>query len=172
MSREFCAEKSREDLRETLAALYPQLRRIARQMLSRERRDHTLQPTALTNEAVARLLAREKNDPSPQSVLSFGIREMQTILIDSGRRRQTRTRHEADVAQGPQQRVLDELAHLRDCLEKLGQFDPRARQVVELRFFVGLTINEVAEILGVSSRTVNEDWEFARSWLSAHWASD
>src|SRR5205085_11977849 len=96
MTPENCAKKvpSYWEARALLAGVYPQLRRIARGLLRRERRRHTLQPTALANEAVMRLLRREAAGEDPMSVISFGIRELQTILMDSGRHFQTRSRHE------------------------------------------------------------------------------
>ncbi len=168
------------DLRETLLGLYPELRRIARRLLSGERQYHTLQPTALANEAVARLLSKETEGVAPEVLLSYGIREMKTILIDSGRRYQTRLRlAPVHGSAGPSTRLeaepdgdraLIELIHLQRSLDRLRMLDPRACQVVELRFFAGLRLEEVAAILGLSSRTVSEDWEFARSWLAAHWS--
>lgn len=156
---------------EAIAALYPELRRIARRLISRERTHHTLQPTALANEAVARLLQREAAGEDPRMLIAFGIREMRTILIDSGRRYQTKLRVDSLTNQEPSSGIsLPDLVHLQKCLDELGQIDPRSRHVVELRFFVGLTIQETADFLGVSPRTVNEDWEFARCWLAANWA--
>ena len=98
---------------------------------------------------------------------------MKTILIDSGRRAQTRMRHGSN---SPEEEARDtrlvEGVHLQLRLERLGQPDPRCRQIVELKFFLNLTIHEIADHLGVSSRTVNDDWEFARCWLAAHWNAD
>jgi len=166
------AEIVSTDPREILAALYPELRRIARRLLSRERSHHTLQPTALANEAVTRLLQKEAAGADPRTLVAFGIREMQTILIDSGRRHQNRlsSRIRGDNGQSARNPSLADLVHFQNILEKLGELDPRSRQVVELRFFAGLTIQETAEFLDISARTVNDDWEFARCWLAANWA--
>ncbi len=176
MSRENRAEKAAEtlplELRSTLEAVYPQLRRIARSFLARERATHTLQPTALTNEVVARLLKRELAGEDRAAILASGIREMQTILIDSGRKHQLRRANEASFSQDGASGAdsLEDLIHLQLCLERLGQVDPRARQVIELRFFTGLSIPETAQFLEISARAVNEDWEFARCWLAQNWA--
>jgi RNA polymerase sigma factor (TIGR02999 family) len=171
VTSESCANLSAGDPRETLAALYPELRRIARRLLSRERSHHTLQPTALANEAVTRLLQKEAAGTDPRTLVAFGIREMQTILIDSGRRYRTRLNQELPLnGESPHGNHLPDLIHLQSSLEKLGELDPRARQIVELRFFAGLTIQETADFLAISPRTVNDDWEFARCWLAANWA--
>ncbi len=150
-----------------VCAVYPELRRIARGLLSRERRSHTLQATALANEVVMRLLRRERQEESdPKTLVEHGIREMKTILIDYGRRYQSRIRS-LDRSQAGDSAVesILPLMELTDCLEKLGRIDARAQQVVELRYLVGLTVEETAEYLGVCNRTVNEDWQFARAWL-------
>jgi RNA polymerase sigma-70 factor, ECF subfamily len=160
----------RKLLEELLTTLYPELRRIARKKLSGERRNHTLQPTALTNEVVLRLLRREMAGEDTQTILWAGIGEMRRILIDYGRRWQTRKRHSEELAESPESiNAVDEAVHLELLLDQLEEVDPRARRVVELRFFVGLNIKETAELLGLSMRTVNEDWEFARGWLAQHW---
>jgi RNA polymerase sigma factor (TIGR02999 family) len=166
-----CAGTLSIDPREALAALYPELRRIARRLLTRERTHHTLQATALANEAVTRLLQKEAAGADPRTLVAYGIREMQTILIDSGRRYHTRIQAQLSPNgdYGRRSADLADLIHFQDVLGRLGELDPRACQIVELRFFAGLTIQEVAEYLGVSTRTVNDDWEFARCWLAANW---
>jgi len=139
--------------------------------MSNERSSHTLQPTALANEAVLRLLRRETAGWDPRRLVAYGIREMRCILIDSGRRLRTRVKHlNADGTSADLDDRLAGLVHLELALEELGKIDPRSRQVVELRFFVGLSSEEVAAYLGISSRTVYEDWQFARCWLARHWA--
>lgn len=188
MSRDFRTAADEDssfetNLQATLAAVYPELRRIARGMMSRERAAHTLQATALANEVVARLLKRELDGEDRGTIVAWGIREMQRILIDSGRRQQFRKRNGLAAANsgGGEFAAVESIAagdgssleaviHLQLCLERLGEVDPRARQVVELRFFTGLTIAQTAELLGVSARSVVEDWEFARCWLAQHWA--
>ena len=167
---ELCPQDQAKHISDQLLAIYPELRRIARSLLRKERTHHTLQATSLANEAVTRMLRYEAEGWSARTLVAFGIREMQTILIDSGRRFQTRMQYERTSTSDDAKfsRIFD-MTHLQLCLERLGQLDPRAREIVELRFFVGLTIHEVADYLGLSSRTVNEDWEFARCWLADHW---
>ncbi|MEO5951955.1 MAG: ECF-type sigma factor, partial [Chloroflexia bacterium] len=164
-------ELERENLRELLATVYPELRRIACRKLSGERRHHTLQPTALTNEVVLRLLRREIEGEDPQVLLWAGIVEMRRILIDYGRRWQMQRNYAESVAargDGAQE-AIDQAVHLELLLDQLEQLDPRAREVVELRFYLGLSVKETAELLGLCMRTVNEDWEFARGWLAQRW---
>lgn len=175
MTAEICAKKSdgdARDLRSTLLAVYPELRRIARGLLARERRYHTLQPTALANEVIARLLRREAAGEDQRSVVFAGIREMQTILIDSGKKRRRRQLVPMDpvLLETETELPLEGIIHLQLQLVSLGEVDPRAREVVELRFFAGLTIREAAEFLGRSVRAVNDDWDYARCWLAKHWA--
>lgn len=180
MNREICAEivgngeqrqlEESEAVREMLASVYPELRRIARAKLGGERRGHTLQPTALTNEVVVRLLRREIAGEDPQMLLWAGIVEMRRVLIDYGRRWQVRQRHvESLKFEEKQVEVIEDAVHLELLLDQLEVIDPRGRKVVELRFFLGLSVKECAELLGLSMRTVNEDWEFARSWLAMRW---
>ena len=155
----------------TLVAIYPELRRIARRLCAGERRNLSLQPTALANQAVLRLIKRESAGDDERTLLIFGIREMQTVLIDSGRRFRTRVKHQKMQEQLPGPIMdISQLLHLQLCLEKLGILDSRLREVVELRFFLGLTVEETATVLRVSARTVNHDWELARSWLAVNWA--
>jgi RNA polymerase sigma factor (TIGR02999 family) len=154
-----------------LGSIYPELRRIARALMSTERSSHTLQPTALANEAVLRLLRREIAGWDSRRLVIYGIREMRCILVDSGRRLRTRLKHShAESPGGGLDDRLADLVHLELALKELGKIDPRACKVVELRFFVGLTNEEVAAYLGVSMRTVQENWQFARCWLARHWA--
>jgi RNA polymerase sigma factor (sigma-70 family) len=98
---------------------------------------------------------------------------MQTILIDWGRRHRIRLADLATRRQAPATTSLrlDNLVHLQRCLDRLGALDPRAREVVELRFFVGLSIEETAEFLSVCPRTVRQDWTFARCWLAQNWGA-
>ena len=156
------------------AVVYPQLQQIAGRFLRQERADHTLDPAALVNELALRLLGSAPvayNDRSHFFALAAQV--MRRILVDYARARVAGKRG------GVQQRVTlssvaedlraapqsEDLLVLDDALSRLARADPRAAQVVELRFFGGLHEPEVAEILGVSVITVKRDWKLARAWL-------
>jgi RNA polymerase sigma factor (TIGR02999 family) len=155
--------------------IYGELKRVARGYLNRERRNHTLQPTALVNEAWLRLENQHGAEWQGRTHgLAIAAQAMRRLLVDHGRhqKRQKRGGGAAPV-------VLDELVKAADtgavpvedlltleaALTRLEAVDPRAAQVVSLRFFSGLSAPEVAEHLGVSLRTVEADWTHARAWL-------
>lgn len=152
--------------------VYAELRTLASAYMRREREDHTLQTTALVHEAYLKLLSGR--DQAPKSRLHFfaaAARVMRHILVDHARRRLADRRggHAPHVpvdsaiasAGAP---PIDILA-LDQALGRLSSKDQRKGQVVELRYFGGMTIDETAEYLGVSSNTVVRDWELARAWL-------
>jgi RNA polymerase sigma factor (TIGR02999 family) len=155
-----------------LPLLYDELRRIAVRHLKRERRGHTLQPTALVHEAYLRLV--QQREPAWQSrahFLNAAAQVMRRILVDYARARQTDKRAgvQAQVAledalMTPDRRDLD-LVALDDALLALAARDPRQSRIVELRYFGGLTTEEIAEVLGVSVATVAREWAVARLWL-------
>jgi RNA polymerase sigma factor (TIGR02999 family) len=154
-------------------AIYDELRRMASRLMRRERPDHTLQASALVNEALLRLLSGEALADAPDRRYLFGAaaQAMRQVLVDHARRRRTskrpgnRARVPLDtVLAAFDERGLDVIA-LHEALEGLAQAHPRQAQVVELRFFGGLSVPEVVEALGVSDTTVETDWRFARAWL-------
>jgi RNA polymerase sigma-70 factor, ECF subfamily len=163
-------ERARDQL---FAVIHPQLRQIAARFLQRERVDHTLEPNALVNELCMRMIGGEPlkfNDRA--HFLAVAAQMMRRILIDHARARAT------DKRGGEQWRVSlsvvdrfnpvresHDILVLDELMLKLEQADPRAARVVELRFFGGLTEDEVAEVLGVSTMTVKRDWKAARAWL-------
>ena len=159
----------RSALEELMALLYPELRRRAAQYLRRERRAHTLQPTALVNEAYLRLFHGEGlgwNDRA--HFLAAMAQHMRRILVDYARARNAHKRPGAqvwvelqDVAGLQHSHPIDLLA-INEALTHLSAADPRASRVVELRFFGGLVEAETAEVLGISIATVKRDWLFAR----------
>ena len=162
----------RSALEELVTTLYPELRRRAAHYLRHERRGHTLQPTALVNEAYLRLFhaqGLEWNDRA--HFLAAMAQQMRRILVDYARARnaqkgpgaQVRVELE-DVASQDQSQPIDLLA-IDEALTCLALTDPRASRVVELRFFGGLVEAETAEVLGVSVASVKRDWLFARAWL-------
>ena len=154
------------------ALVYPELRGMAAAFLARERAGHTLQPTELVNEAYLRLVAADQV-PWQGRAHFFGAaaRAMRQILVDWARRRSATKRG------GDWQRVtlhpdlviepaaLPDLLDLDDCLNRLAELDPRMAQVVELRVFGDLTGRDIAVVLGVSERTVDNEWAVAKKWL-------
>jgi RNA polymerase sigma factor (TIGR02999 family) len=156
-----------------LEVVYPELRRLAAAMMRRERRDHTLQPTALVHEAYLKLADRVGTGWQDRAHF-FGVasRAMRQVLVDHARRRGARKRGSAatritfnESERGGGGWEPDLLA-LHDALDRLAAVDARGARVVELRVFGGLTVDEVAQALGVSRRTVDGDWAVARMWLA------
>ena len=159
--------------RDELAPLiYNELRRIAGGYLRRERPDHTLQPTALVNEAYLRLIDQSRvNWQNRAHFFGAAARLMRQILINHAEARRAAKRG------GETERVsLSAVGHftvgqdvdliaLNEALQNLERIDPQQGQVVELRYFSGLTIEEIAEVMGVSPSTVKREWSTARAWL-------
>ena len=157
---------------ELFPLVYDELRELARRYLSRERSDHTLQPTALVHEAWVRLDGRGAGPwKDPSHFFATAARAMRRILIDHARRRRADKRGGGKRAASLDEEKLgvtdrdDYLVALDDALEELAAIDERQARVVELRFFAGLTIPEVAEVLGWSHATVERDWRVARASL-------
>jgi RNA polymerase sigma-70 factor, ECF subfamily len=160
-----------------MAVLYDDLRRIARRLLSRERSDHTLSPTALVNEAYMRLVGQQGwNDRT--HFFSVAAQVMRRILVDYARSRYAAKRgghlfrvdlHETDVI--VTNRSEDILA-LDNVLSRLSAQDQRQARIVELRFFAGLAEEEIAELLEISTRTVKREWSFAKAWLKRELATN
>ena len=152
--------------------VYSELRRLAKAYLRRERSDHTLQSTALVNEAFLRLV-NQRNVQWKSRAHFFGIAAqlIRRILVDHARAHQADKRGAGafklslDEAIGvPEKRDLD-LVALDDALQRLTELDPQQSRIVELRFFAGLSIEETAEVLGISTATVKREWSTARAWL-------
>ena len=152
-------------------AVYGELRRMARSHLRRERSDHSLPPTALVHEAYVKLVdQRRVRWQNRAHFFSIAARVMRRILIDHARRHASTKRGgdatftlvDADATLDPP--GMDVLA-LDVALEKLATIDPRQSQLVELRFFGGLTVEETASVLKVAPITVKRDWALARTWL-------
>jgi RNA polymerase sigma-70 factor (ECF subfamily) len=151
---------------------YRELRRIAGRYMRAQRDDHTLQPTALVHEAYLRLAhARGSGWKSRTQFVAVAASAMRCVLIDSARRRGAAKRHggarmtlvEGSAIDEP--RPIDLLA-LDEALQRLAAVEERPARVVELRFFGGLELARVAEVLGVSLPTVKRDWRFAKAWLA------
>jgi RNA polymerase sigma factor (TIGR02999 family) len=151
-----------------------ELRSLARKELRNERPGHTLQPTALVNEAFLRLMGDQARDwQSRAHFIGVGVLVMRRILIDHARRKQAVKRGGAESAAGREENEYsglsyeqaEELMALDIALVRLDEINPRQRQVVELRHFGGLSVEETAEVLNVSPITVKRDWAAARAWL-------
>ena len=157
---------------ELIVHLYDDLRRLARQQLRRNRRGLTLDTTSIVNEAYMRLVDVRSVDWADRChFFAIASRTMRRILIDNARKTaaekrgggmQMVTLDEWDI---PAEAQADALLDLDRALENLSQFSERQAQVVEYRFFGGLTEAEIAEILGVATRTVERDWMKAKAWL-------
>ena len=158
---------------EKLAPLvYDELQRLAHRYMEGQRSDHTLQTTALVNEAYLRLVDQARpNFANRSHFLAVAAKAMRQILVDHARAAQ-RQKRGSDAAKvqldeaaliSPEQpgAILD----LNEALERLALLDPRTAQIVELRYFGGLKQNEIAEVLSISTVTVRRDWVFAKAWL-------
>lgn len=152
--------------------VYSELRRIARRYLRNERRDHTLQPTALVHEAYLKLVDQRGTDWQNRAhFFAVAAHVMRHILIDYARKRDADKRGggagrlSLDVCDAIDRRQYPQLIVLDEALSKLQDCDPRQCRIVELRFFGGLTEEEISEVIGISVRTVKRDWRVARAWL-------
>src|SRR5262245_46050846 len=157
-----------------VALLYRDLRAIAARRMRRERPDHTWQPTVLVNEALLRLRTDGTLMAATDKtfLLKAASKAMHQLLVDHHRTRKAEKRggrhrkHALDCALDHLATVADiSLLELRDELDQLARVDERACLVVHFRFFLGMSPAEVAEALGVSQKTVERDWRFARAWL-------
>jgi RNA polymerase sigma factor (TIGR02999 family) len=152
--------------------VYEELHRLARRYMRQERPGHTLQATSLVNEAYLRLIGVNRVEWRNRAhFLALAAQMMRRILVESARNRQRQKRgggavHVSldDVHDLPNSEDCD-LAALSDALTGLGAFDARMSQVVELRFFGGLTVEETADVLNVSPETVMREWKTAKAWL-------
>jgi RNA polymerase sigma factor (TIGR02999 family) len=164
-----CGEKGAFE--ELVPFVYRELRKLAASHLRRERPDHTLQPTALVHEAYLRLIQQDHIDIASRAhffaIASHLIRE---ILVNHALRRKAAKRGHGnkvalDQAEMPAPEPEVDLLALNQALEKLAALDPRQCRIVEMRFFGGLTENEIAAVLGVSPITVKREWRTARAML-------
>jgi RNA polymerase sigma factor (TIGR02999 family) len=149
-----------------------ELRQLARHYMARERAHHTLQPTALVNEAYLRLIQIHRVQWKDRShFFTLAARVMRRILVDSARAHRTDKRGRAiapvplEEAEPAAATVTPDLEELDRALEAFGVEYPRQCEVVELRYFGGLSLDETADALGISRDTVKRDWRFARLWL-------
>lgn len=160
---------------ELMEVVYHDLRRLAGSYLRRERHSHTLSATALVHEAYERLVDQSRVDWRGRShFFAIAAQAMRRILIDHARRHrrakrggdwQRVTLDPATAVEAGRSLELQEILELDDALVRLAHLDPRQARVVELRCFGGMSVAEVAGLLGVSKRSVDRDWTHARSWL-------
>lgn len=166
------AAGDREALDRLMPIVYGELRRIARGRMLRERSNHTLEPTALVNEAYVRLIdLRQVQWQDRAHFFAVSAEIMRRVLVDHARTRgylkrgggTLRVTVDKAIAITSVREV--ELADLDDALNALARFDARKAQIAQLRFFGGLTVQEAAAILGVSPETVHRDWKISKAWL-------
>lgn len=159
-------------LDELTQLVYAELHQLASAYLRRERPDHSLQPTALVNEAFLRLVGQKHGTwQGRKHFYGIAARLMRQVLVEHARRQRAEKRggrraavtlgHAEQVAGTPELDVLE----VHEALERLASFDEQQARIVELRFFGGLSINEAAETLGVGHATVEREWALARAWL-------
>ena len=165
-------------LDELMPLVYADLRTIAAGQLRGERQNHTLQATALVNEAFLRLVDQDQIEwQSRAQFFALAARSMRRILVDHARRRRAGKRggdprrvplDDIAVTAGPEVDVLE----LDDSLKRLEALDSRQARIVELRFFAGCTMEEIAEVLDISASTIKRQWRLARVWLRADLAHE
>ncbi len=167
------SDGKREVLESLMPLVYEELRRQASRYLKKERSNHTLQTTALINEAYLKLIdQREVVWQNRAHFFAIAAQAMRRILVDYARQRQREKRGgkaenlplELAISIVSQEKSVD-LVALDDALTRLEKFDERQARVVELRYFSGLSLDETAEILGVSNVTVRREWNLAKAWL-------
>lgn len=167
------AAGDRQAAAELLPLVYAELRALAARQLAQEAPGQTLQPTALVHEAYLKLVGP---DDQPRwggraQFMAAAAQAMRHILVDAARRKKRgkrgggRAREPLDPDRVAEPEVADDLLALHEALEALAQVQPNIAQLVELRYFGGMTLKEAAEVLGVAPRTADAHWAYARAWL-------
>ena len=166
------ASGQRESVDALMAAIYEDMRRLAARHMGGERRNHTLQPTAVVHEAYVRLIDQHKTDWKDRlHFFAVASRIIRRVLIDHARANEAdkrggdRTRislTDQEIA-GPSRDI--DLIALDEALKELAEIDSQQSRIVELRYFGGCTVEEVAEVLQIGKRTVDRDWQAAKAWL-------
>jgi RNA polymerase sigma factor (TIGR02999 family) len=164
-----------------LPLVYDELRKLAARHMADERPDHTLQPTALVHESYLRLVGSADAQcwNSRGHFFAAAAEAMRRILVENARRKgrlkrggKEHQRVELSAVEPEAARLGDDVLALHEALEKLEAQHPRKAQLVKLRFFAGLTMEQAAEVLEISPSTADNDWAYARSWLSVQIADD
>jgi RNA polymerase sigma factor (TIGR02999 family) len=151
--------------------VYKELRRRAAEYMRRERPDHTLQPTALVHEAYLRLVEQREVPQNRVHFFAVAAQLMRRILVDHARARRAGKRPFSERAVAFDQALVfsenqsEELVALDEALRRMEQKDPRQGRIVELRFFGGLSVEETAEVIGLSTTQVKREWSHAKAWL-------
>jgi RNA polymerase sigma factor (TIGR02999 family) len=159
-----------------LPLVYQDLRKLAAKKMAQERPGQTLDATALVHEAYIRLVdvKRAQHWNSRAHFIAAAAEAMRRILVDRARRkcgqRRRRERHRRELCDRIAVPVAEELLDLDDVLTKFAAIDPPAAELVKLRVFAGMTVDEVAEVQGISPRTVKRNWAYARAWLGRQMA--
>jgi RNA polymerase sigma factor (TIGR02999 family) len=157
-----------------LPLVYDELRKLASAKLTHEKPGHTLQATAL--EAYVRIAGENRQEPwcGRRQFFAAASEAMRRILVDNARHKKSRkhggdlNRQDFDVQRIESRREPEEILALHEALDALSEYDSTKAELVKLRYFVGLTIPEAAEILGISASTVDRQWAYARAWLHQH----
>lgn len=164
--------RDKPTLDELMPVVYDELRSVAQRYLSRERPGHTLQTTALVHEAYLRLVDQKSvNWQNRAQFFGIAAQMMRRILINHARERNSQKRqgYATKVSLDDAVRLFEnrevDLVALDEALDKLGELDPQQAQIVELRFFAGLTIDEAAGVMEISAATTKREWEAAKLWL-------
>jgi len=152
--------------------VYQELRRLAASFLRDEREGHTLQPTALVHEAYLRLTGQSATFQNRAQFMAVAARLMRRILVDYARQRVAAKRGGGQVPVeietceiDPEASRSEELLAVEESLERLAALDAQQARIVEMRYFAGMTVEETAEALAISPRTVKRDWAMAKAWL-------
>jgi RNA polymerase sigma factor (TIGR02999 family) len=162
---------------ELLPLVYDEMRRLAAAQLARERPGQTLNATALVHEAYLRLVGDQQFDNS-RHFFAAAAEAMRRILVESARRK-GRLRHgggrrrvELQAELADREKPIDDVIAVDEALDALGREDPATADLVKLHYFAGLTLEEAAELLGISARTAYRNWSYARAWLFRHLGGD
>lgn len=166
------SQGDRQALDELMPIVYAELKQLAHAYLRKERADHTLQSTALVNEAFLRLIQQQDAEWKNRAhFFAISARVIRRILVDHARAHQAEKRGAGGVkleldeamAVSPEQNL--DLVLLDEALEKLAVLDARQSRIIELRFFAGLSVEDTAEVMNLSTATVKREWSSARAWL-------
>jgi RNA polymerase sigma factor (TIGR02999 family) len=170
-TRESVPKRERDSLDQLIPSIYGELRRISAAFLHRERDSHTLQPTALANEVYLRLAEQRDVDwRNPAQVIGLSVQMMRRILVNYAEARKATKRGPTlklslDEAINSHTKTDMDIVALHEALAMLAEIDPQKSKIVELRFFGGLTMQEISYVLGKSVATLEREWRMARAWL-------